>query len=389
MTNSRLPVDLLDPYFYVGDVHPAFDWMRRNEPVYRDEKNAMWGIARMADLREAERRDDLFSSKGAFRVLVNPEEKTMISQDDPEHLEQRQLISKRFTPRRVEAKVEDVRATVTNLLDAFIERGSLEVVDELAGQLPARLTATMMGFDESQWRAVKSWSERLMRLDVFDKRPELLADGIAAVEEYARDLVVRVPERRRCPADDIISEWAASDRMSMEHMIDETGLMVSGGAETTRTTIARGLLAFCDHNDQWDLLAERPELIESAVEEMLRWVTPLNNMFRRVTADTELGGTRLQAGDRIALLYPSANRDEDVFDAPYRFDVRRDPNPHIAFGLGTHFCLGASFARMTLRTLLQELVPRIRNLRVTNEPVYEPNIFVKAVVSAGISFDLR
>ena len=133
----------------------------------------------------------------------------------------------------------------------------------------------------------------------------------------------------------------------------------------------------------------RPELIESAVEEMLRWVTPLNNMFRRVTTDTELGGTRLQAGDRVALLYPSANRDEEVFDDPYRFDVTRDPNPHIAFGLGTHFCLGASFARMTLRTLLEELVPRIRNLRVVGEPVYEPNIFVKAVVSAGIAFDLR
>ena len=138
-------------------------------------------------------------------------------------------------------------------------------------------------------------------------------------------------------------------------MVQETGLFISGGAETTRTVIARGLVELTRHPDQWEAMAADPSLIPGAVEELIRWVTPLNNFFRTATRDDDIAGTDVRAGDRVILLYPSANRDEPVFDDPYTFDIRRDPNPHVAFGFGTHFCLGASLARLELRMLLARL----------------------------------
>src|SRR5205085_12524662 len=143
------------------------------------------------------------------------------------------------------------------------------------------------------------------------------------------------------------------------HIMQETGLFISGGAETTRTTIARGLMTFADHNDQWDAMAGDASLIPGAVEEVLRWVTPLNNFFRTATQDSYIADTPVNAGDKVCLLYPSANRDELVFDNPYRFDIRRSPNPQVAFGFGTHFCLGAPLARQELRMLFANLAPRI------------------------------
>jgi len=153
--------------------------------------------------------------------------------------------------------------------------------------------------------------------------------------------------------------------------------------------IARGLRAFCDHNDQWEAIAADPALVPSAVEEMIRWVTPLNNFFRTAVADTEIADQPVAAGDRIILLYPSANRDEAVFVDPFRFDVRRSPNPHLSFGFGAHFCLGASLARFELTVLFEELVRRLTNVRVVTETDDEDNIFATAVRSFHLGFDRR
>ena len=172
-------------------------------------------------------------------------------------------------------------------------------------------------------------------------------------------------------------------------VLHETGLFLSGGCETTRTVIAHGLRALCDHPEQWELLAERPDVVPTAVEELIRWVTPLNNFFRTAAADTEVGGQAIAAGDRIVLLYPSANRDEAVFDEPFRFDVTRTPNHHVAFGYGTHFCLGANLARQTLRILFEELPQRITDLRAVTEPDVEPNLFARAVRSFTLGYERR
>jgi cytochrome P450 family 142 subfamily A polypeptide 1 len=195
-------------------------------------------------------------------------------------------------------------------------------------------------------------------------------------------------ERRSCPADDLVSTWVAAgyDELTMVH---ETGLFISGGAETTRTAISRGLRVLADHPEQWEAASDDPSLVPGLVEEVIRWVTPLNNFFRTAAVDTAIGDQPIARGDRICLVYPSANRDERVFDDPFRFDIRRSPNRHVAFGSGTHFCLGVNLARTELRLLFCALTARLTNLRVVTEPDIEPNIFAGAVRSFRLAFDER
>ncbi|MCB9371657.1 MAG: cytochrome P450 [Microthrixaceae bacterium] len=372
--------------------------MRAHEPVYRDEANGLWAVTRHADVLDVERRSDVFLSGPAYRALPSPDETNMIAQDDPRHGQQRRLVSREFTPAAVRTRADEIRSLVVELLDEALEaapggRGELEVVDRLAAQLPARLTCRLLGFPEAQWRDLKSWSERLMRLDTMDRDPEVALGVVTACFEFNSQLDDLLAERAGCPMGDLLSTWANAeidgeplDRMSVFH---ETGLFISGGSETTRTVIAHGLRAFCDHPDQWERLAEAPQAVPAAVEELLRWVTPLNNFFRTAAVDTEVGGQAVGAGERVILLYPSANRDEAVFDDPFRFDIARTPNHHVAFGYGTHFCLGANLARQTLRLLLEELPRRITDLEVVTEPDVEPNLFARAVRRFDLGYRRR
>src|SRR4051794_23076741 len=181
---------------------------------------------------------------------------------------------------------------------------------------------------------MKQWSERLMRLDAAQFDNEVLMDLMPTLQELMGTVVTKTEELRGCPAEGLMSTWANAklldgSPMPVETIFHETGLFVSGGSETTRTAIAHGLRTFCDHNDQWELLAEHPEHLPTAVDEVIRWVTPLNNMFRKATADVDLRGKTIRAGERVMLVYPSANRDEEVFDDPHTFDVTRSPNNHI------------------------------------------------------------
>jgi cytochrome P450 family 142 subfamily A polypeptide 1 len=245
----------------------------------------------------------------------------------------------------------------------------MEVDDAVAAQQPCRLNGTLLANGEDRWRDIKSWSERLMRIDSIPRDPagEVMQGVMAAITEFQAGLDQLVPAYREQPADSFIS----------------------GGAETTRTVIARGLRVLCDHQDQWERMAEDPSLVPGAVEEIIRWVTPLNQMFRTAVTDDVIGDTPVKAGDRIALLYPSANRDEDVFEDPFRFDITRAPNPQIAFGFGPHVCVGQSLARLELAILFEELTRRFTNLRVVTEPEIEENLFAGAVVRFDVAFDRR
>ena len=209
-----------------------------------------------------------------------------------------------------------------------------------------------------------------------------------AIQEFSELLDATATERRGCPMDDLVSDWVGAEFDEIQ-MVHETGLVISGGAETTRTVIARGLAVLADHPDQWEAAAADPELVPGLVEEVIRWVTPLNNFFRTASGPARIGSTEVAAGDRICLVYPSANRDETVFSDPFRFDIRRSPNPQVAFGGGTHFCLGVNLARTELRILFGALTRRITNLRVVTEPDIEPNVFAGAVRSFRLAFDLR
>jgi cytochrome P450 family 142 subfamily A polypeptide 1 len=399
--SEQLTADLLDPMFYAGDPHAAYAWMRANEPVYRDETNALWAVTRHVDVRDVEGRPAEFSSLSGYRSFQSPGETNMIAQDDPRHLEQRKLVSRRFTPKSVRSHESWLRSTVATLVDAMVAvvrdgAPGVEVVDAVAAQLPGRLTASLLGWDESRWRDIKSWSERLMRYDAIQRDPGAMMGMMQSITEFNPELQAMVAERRGCPIGhgaDLMTVWANAtidgEVLDAEALMHETGLFISGGAETTRTLIARGLRTFCDHPDQWEALAADPAGVPDAIEEMIRWVTPLNNMFRTATVDSRIGAQAVSAGDRVILLYPSANRDEAVFDAPFVFDITRHPNPHVAFGFGTHFCLGASLARFEMQILMEELVGRLTNLHVVEEIDGEPNIFANAVRSFTLGFDVR
>jgi cholest-4-en-3-one 26-monooxygenase len=385
-----MDADLLDPGWWVDldRVHDFFTWARREAPVYRDEANGLWAVTRHADLIDVERRSSVFSSRGAYRANLTMEESNTIALDDPEHLQQRRLVSGRFTPRAVQRDEGFLQSRIDELLDAVAVAGEVEVVHGIAAQLPSRLTADLLGFPEERWEDIKSWSERLMRTDAIMRDPEATMGVMTAIMEFNPLLEEVAAERKGCPAHDLITTWAGAD-MDPVTMMHETGLFIAGGAETTRTAIARGIAILAEHPDQWEAAAADPSLVPGLVEEVIRWVTPLNNMFRRVLSDDHIGDQPVKTDDRVMLAYPSANRDEAVFDDPFRFDIRRDPNHHLAFGQGTHFCVGANLARLELRLLFASLTQRWTNLRIITPPDIEPNIFAGAVRRFDLAFELR
>ena len=387
-TTDRMIVDLLDPALYQSNPHDVWAWMRANEPVYRDEKNKLWGITRHADVMDVERRSSVFSSSGVYRAVLSPGESNMIAQDDPRHRQQRMLVQPQLTHAGVATRTAEVEALVAELVAEAVAQGEFDVVELLAGQLPARLTARLLGFPEEMWPQVKSWSERLMRTDMRDRDPLIMDEFIDANREFLGAMMPILEEVSACPRNDFISIWAHAEidgqKLPPEAIFHEVGLFIAGGAETTRTAISHGIRAFIDHPEQWEEMAAKPELIDSAVEEVLRWVTPLNNFFRMALTDDAVGGQPIAAGDRIIMLYPSANRDEAVFENPFSFDIHRNPNPHLSFGFGTHLCIGANLARLVLTTMFRELSAQATGLSVISEPDVEANIFARAVRSFQI-----
>jgi cholest-4-en-3-one 26-monooxygenase len=394
-TALDLTPDLLDPSFYqdLDGMHECFRALRSTPGLWRDERNELWAAVHHADVIEIERRDRVFSSDQCYRSTLSQFEEDMIALDDPAHAEQRRLVSRRFTPRAVAEREAHITMVVDDLIDSFIDDGELDVVAQLAAPLACRVAAQLIGFPDDRWPDIKTWSERLMRYDRTDREPEVFGQFYEAILEFSQVLGPILEQRQAEPADDLISIWSRAEvggcPMEPTRVVQETGLMISGGAETTRTVVGRGLAALCAHPAQWDALADEPALVPGAVEELIRWVTPLNNFFRTAKEDASVGGTQVAAGDRMILLYPSANRDEAIFADPFTFDIRRDPNPHVAFGFGTHFCLGSSLARAELRVMLARLAARVTNLELRSPPELEANIFASAVRSCRIGFDRR
>jgi cholest-4-en-3-one 26-monooxygenase len=383
-------IDLLDGDLYAGDPEPTYAWLRRHAPVYRDDVNRLWGISRYHDIVAIEKDPATFCSSEGYRPNLPPDD-SMIGNDDPRHNERRRLVARRFTPNAVAAHEGAVRELARGLLEAVIERGHCEVVEELAAPLPAMVIGRLLGFNDDQWPRVKYWSETTI---LAGGGPRYMADSVTeAFGDYCEHAAQLIEARKAAPTDDVISLWTRAEEdgvLSSDQVLSEGLLLVDGGAETTRTVIAGAVLALLEHPDQYQRLLEDPSLLPVAVEEFIRWVTPILNMRRTATRDTDVAGTPVQAGDELLLMYPSANRDEAVFDEPYRFDVGRDPNPHIAFGFGTHFCLGAALARLEIRVMFEELLPRLRNLRPTSGTAPEriPNAFVRGFRSLHVEFDV-
>ena len=360
----RDDIRLLSADFYV-EPEERWAWLRANAPVYWDDEAGIWGLASHEHVSAASRDWQTFcSGKGSRPDSSVP---SMINMDGDEHSFRRGIVKRGFTLRRVQDHEPYLRATVRRLLDGVSQRGSCDVVADIATPLPMAMIGQLMGLPEEDHAQLLHWSD-LFATGGSEVREE--------VEEAVRqwvDYIMRIVAERRAagPAEDLVSLVVhASDEgrsLSDADLIFETMLILVGGDETTRHVVSGGLETLLRHPDQLALVREDRSLLPSAVEEMLRWVSPIKNMNRTAARDVQLGGMAIRKDDRVLLLYPSANRDETVFDQPERFDVRRDPNPHVAFGaFGRHHCLGAQLARLELRVLFEELLDRFPDVHLAD-----------------------
>jgi len=382
-------IKLTDGAFYGNDPHPHLRWMREHAPVYWDDAGHVWGIARYDDLLTVAKDTRRFRSSGGIRP-DNPPLPYMIDTDDPEHKKRRGLVSKGFTPRRVQEREGRIRAVSIDLIERARARGRFDFVADIAAWLPLIVIGDMLGVEPAAHADLLRWSEDMV-LGTGAISPERLQLASRAFDEYL-DYQRRViaDRRARLPQDDLVSILVHAEidgeRLSDNELLMETLLILIGGDETTRHVLSGGMYQLLKHPDQRRVLAQDPSRIPVAVEEMLRWVSPIQNMARTVAEDVTLRGQRLEAGQKLLLLYPSANRDADVFPDPFRFDTGRVPNEHLAFGFGAHFCLGANLARLELRVMFEELLRRIPHLELvgSDPPPVRASNFISGIESLPV-----
>ncbi|MGE5290903.1 MAG: cytochrome P450 [Micromonosporaceae bacterium] len=382
---------LVSGEFWGRNPHDELRWMREHAPVYWDEKSQAWGLSKHADVRYAELHPRIFSSAGGIRP-DSPAIPMMIDMDDPAHLHRRKLVNRGFTPRRVAAQEMRIRQVCDQILDRVCEQGECDFVWDIAAPLPLIMIADALGVAPEDRETLMRWSDDLLRGLTGLNDDELALRAAAAFEAYAAYAARIIADRRENPREDLISTLVHAeidgDRLDHDSLVHESLLILIGGDETTRHVLSGGAYQLFTHRDQLRLLIDDPGKIPAAVEEMIRWVTPIKNMNRTVTRDFELRGQTLGKGDNVLLLYSSANRDSDVFADPFRFDVRRNPNDHLAFGLGTHFCLGSSLARLELKVMFERLLARLPDMGLAGavEPAHRPANFVSGYESMPVRF---
>ncbi len=395
------PLDILDGDFYVDDPYPRYAWLREHSPLHWDDINELWVVTRYDDIVEIEKNKSLFISsdkiKGGSRPNI-PGDNSIINLDDPLHQTRRLLVARRFTPRAVRSWEDHVADVVTELLDAALAKGQAEIVEELAAPLPAKMIGLLLGFPDELWPQLKHWSETTIAMGGGPRYSS--EEGAQSVFEFVNAATELYEGRKGCPAEDVMSHWISIEQdtdgqvggapFGLDQILSDGLLILDGGAETTRTVIARTMLALADHPEQWQALQEGADMTV-ATEEFIRWVTPIHNMCRVAGEDVEMHGQRIKGGQQLVLAYSSANRDQAQFDDPESFDVTRTPNHHVAFGFGTHFCLGASLARLEIQTFFEQLVQRVSELRRIPElpHVEMPNAFVFGLKEAHMAFTLK
>jgi cholest-4-en-3-one 26-monooxygenase len=300
----------------------------------------------------------------------------------------RGLVNRGFTPRAIKLMSDNYIAVTEQLVAEAIEEGQVEFVTKVAAELPLIAIAQMMGIPVEDRSRVFDWSNRMIGQNDADYSGGLDDAAAAAIElyGYAQELA---DDRRAAPRDDIISILVAAEGNDAltEHEFNMFVLLLAvAGNETTRNAISHGVNALIEHPDQWELLRDNPSLVDSAVEEILRWSTPVNVFRRTATCDVELHGETIREGDSVAMFYASANRDERVFADPDRFDITRDPNPHVTFGGGgPHFCLGANLARLEMRTLFGELARRCERIEPTGEVTRLRSYFINGIKTLPVN----
>jgi cytochrome P450 family 142 subfamily A polypeptide 1 len=369
-TEPAPPFDLMSGEFHSGDPFAAFAWMRRNAPFYYDEANDLWGVARYRDIKACSTDPERFSNANGVRPKFGALP-MMIEFDAPEHFRRRRLVSAGFTPRQVREMEPHLRAICDRIIDGVCERGECDFVRDIAAPLPLNAIGDMLGVADEDREDLLRWSEQMLLSQGSDDENAIVGATVA-FGEYS-DYIHPVLEERRTSGrtDDLIGTLVHAEiegqGLDDDSLVYETLLILIGGDETTRHVISGGADELLRRPDQRAALQADPSGIPTAVEEMLRWVTPIKNMARTATCDIDVEGGTIRKGQELLLLYPSANRDEEIFDDPDTFDVRRDPNPHVAFGFGTHFCLGNQLARLELRVMFEQLFARLPDLALADD----------------------
>jgi len=360
---------ITDGRFYARGPHDALAWAREHAPVYWDEAGGVWGITLYEDVMRIARSPETFSSAGGIRPEVGPLPH-MIDMDDPAHKRRRNLVNRGFTRSRVEEREPRVREICIDLIEKARARGAFEFVFDLAAWLPLIVIGDMLGVEPERYPNLLRWSDDMVVGSGTDDAELAGKAGQAFLEYNEHQRKVLADRRSRPPQPDLVSTLVHAeidgDRLGDDELLAESLLILIGGDETTRHVLTGGMYELLRRPEVYRDLAVHPERIPLAVEEMLRWVTPIQNMARTATREVEMRGQTIHEGDKVLLLYPSANRDAAVFERPFEFDVTRDPNEHIAFGYGAHFCLGASLARLELRVFFEEALTRLPGLELAS-----------------------
>jgi cholest-4-en-3-one 26-monooxygenase len=381
--------DPTDPDIYTERVpHDEFLALRKTAPVFWVEQpeearagqlggSGYWAVSKHADVSAVSKSNKDFSTyeNGAIirfapdmtRDQVEAQRVMLINHDVPEHTKLRQIISRGFTPRAIGALEEHLRERSQRIVQEAVERGSGNFVEDVAAELPLQAIADLLGVPQEDRKKLFAWSNEMLGYD----DPEYSVDPEAASIEILTYAMELAEDRKANPRDDIVTKLIHADVDGHALTADEFGyfviLLTVAGNETTRNAITHGMNAFFEHPEQWELFKEkRPE---SAVDEVIRWATPVTVFQRTALNDVEVGGVQVKKGQRVGLFYASANHDTDVFTDPHEFDIMRDPNPHLSFGgHGAHYCIGANLARLEVKLILNALADHAPDISKAGEP---------------------
>jgi cytochrome P450 family 142 subfamily A polypeptide 1 len=400
------------PNWNEADMRERFRWLRQNDPVYWSEQDQLWIITRYEDVQFVSKNQAIFTSGEGVRPAV-PTKIGLIDEHEPRHGQLRGLINKGFTPRMVKKLEVTFRELTTRAIDAIAQEGECDFVESISVPLPLWLIASMMGIREEDWDRFHEWSDALIAADGNIANAEVMAKAGRAYAEYAAYATEVIEDRRRNPQDDLITiltgakdaglleefdepEVSAAlaaagivplGSVSRDELIKLCVILLVAGNETTRNAISGGMQLLIEHPDQRRRLRDDPSLLDSAVEEMVRLVSPVHSFSRTVLQDTELRGKAIAKGQRVLMIYPSANRDADFYgpDAG-EFKIDRGA-PHLGFGIGSHFCLGANLARMEMRVVFSELMRRLPDMQyAAGGPVLRNSALVRTCAEMRVRY---
>ncbi len=411
-------VDLTSPDAYVvnGYPYPHWAYLRAHAPVYWYERPNIapfWAITRYHDIQRISRDPQTFSNKTDITIRPEPSEDDfassqpthhLLEMDPPEHAAYRSLVNRRFTPgglQLLEERIDEIATGIVDrvaleLVDDLSKRGRAEFVADVSARLPLAAICELLGVPRERWDDIHLWTnETIGAADPEFQRgrsqSETAQAGAMALFGYFMQLA---EHKRQQPADDLMSTLVQAELdgepLNVIDLLSYAFILILGGNETTRNATSGGLLALIEHPEQLRRLRDDPALLDSAIEEILRWTSPIIHFGRLATADVEIGGQLISAGDKLMMWYPSANRDAEIFSQPDTFDISREPNEHLAFGgFGEHFCLGANLARMELRSIFKHVLDRLDDIQLDGEVERLRSGFVGGIKHLPIAFSAR